>query len=122
MTNKVILIGRIIEDAKVATTNNGITRCGFGIAVNERLKDKERKTNFFNVVAWRGLAESYGKYLKKGKMICVVGSLDNRKYTDSNGVERQISEIIAQEFEFLDSNTNTQETPTEQPVDETLPF
>ena len=124
--NSVVLIGNVTKDVEVITTSNGITKCNFGIAVNERIKGGEVKTNFFNIVTWRGLAENCGKYLKKGKKICVSGSLDNRKFTGKDGIERTITEIIADSIEFLSTDENKSKTssnPILGPIsDDNLPF
>ena len=59
------------------------------------------QTDFFNITVWRGRAENCGKYLKKGNKVAVVGSLQNRSYEDKDGNKRQVTDIIANEVEFL---------------------
>lgn len=113
--NKVILIGNLTRDAELAETNGGIKVCQFTLAVQRPFTDTngERATDFFNVKVWRGLAESCAKYLSKGKKAMVEGSLQNRKYTDSKGIEKQITEIMATNVEFLSAKTG-QDGETEQ--------
>ena len=64
---------------------------------------------FFKITVWRGRAESCGKYLKKGSKVAVVGSLYNRSYEDKDGVKRYVTDVVADEVEFLSSER--QEAP-----------
>lgn len=101
--NKVILIGNLTKDPELSETSSGVSYCKFSIAVNRPFanSDGERETDFFNITTWRGQAETCAKYLTKGKKVCVVGSLQNREYTDKNGVKRTATDVIASEIEFL---------------------
>ena len=78
--NKVFLIGNLTRDPEISETNSGVSVCHFGIAVNRNYSsgDGERQTDFFNVTAWRGLAENVGKYCKKGNKVAVTGSIQIR--------------------------------------------
>ena len=99
--NKVFLIGRTTRDTELTETSSGIKICRFGIAVNRSYTiDGERKTDFFNCVAWRGLAESVARYVHKGDRVAVTGSIESRTYEDSDG-KKAVIEIIAQDVEFL---------------------
>lgn len=128
--NKVIEIGRITKDIELTTTNNGLSVTKFSLAVNRRFKSENEETNadFFNCVAWRGLAENIAKFCHKGSKVCVIGELQTRNYEDKDGVKRYVTEIIVNECEFLDSKKNDEETETApkeaKTVDEddTLPF
>ena len=75
--NKVFLIGNLTRDPELSTTNSGISVCRISIAVSRRFAnaDGSRETDFFNVVAWRAIAENCAKYLKKGSKIAVMGKL-----------------------------------------------
>ena len=77
--------------------------CRFSIAVNRNYAgaDGERKTDFFNCVAWRGLGETVARFTKKGTKVCVSGSIELRNYEDSQGVKRTGVDIVAQDVEFL---------------------
>ena len=102
--NKVILIGNLTRDPELSETNSGVPLCRFSIAVNRNYgssADGERKTDFFNVVAWRGLAETVARYAKKGNKVGVVGSIELRNYEDAQGVKRTGVDIVAQDVEFL---------------------
>lgn len=95
-------IGNLVRDPEVRSTNAGIKVCNFTIAINRRVKNNgEQQTDFFNIVAWRQLAELCEKYLSKGKKVAVVGSIQTRNYEDKNGVKRTSWDILADEVEFL---------------------
>lgn len=106
--NKVYLIGNLTRDPEVSETGSGLTLCRFSIAVNRNYSgsDGERQTDFFNITVWRALAENCGKYLKKGSKVAVVGSLQNRSYEDKDGIKRNVTDIVANEVEFLSSKNS----------------
>lgn len=102
--NKVILIGNLTRDPEMRQTANGTNVCTLSIAVNRRFKDKstgEAVTDFFNVIVWRQLAELCGRYLAKGRKVCVTGELQNRSYDAKDGSKRYVTEIVADDVEFL---------------------
>ena len=101
--NKVFLIGNLTRDPELTETTSGIALCRFSIAVNRNYSgsDGERKTDFFNIVAWRGLGENVARYAKKGNKVAVSGSIELRNYEDSQGVKRTGVDIVAQDVEFL---------------------
>ncbi len=100
--NKVILMGNLTQDPEFKTTPTGVAVTTFSIAVSRRFAKQgdEVTADFFNIVAWRGLAEFVSKYFTKGKSIVVVGSIQNRSYTTQDGQKRYITEIIADECTF----------------------
>lgn len=102
MYNKVIMMGRIAHDLELKTTPNGVSVCSFRLAVDRRFQSKgeEKKTDFFNVVAWRQQAEFVTKYFSKGKMILVEGEMTTRQYTDKNGNNATWYEINAEHIGF----------------------
>ena len=101
--NKVILVGNLTRDPELSETPSGIAVCRFSIAVSRDYanSDGSRDTDFFNVTVWRGRAENCGKYLKKGNKVAVVGSLQNRSYEDKVGIKRNVTDVVANEVEFL---------------------
>lgn len=109
--NKVILIGNLTKDPELTTTNNGISLCRFGLAVQRRFSsnDGERDVDFFNIVVWRGAAENCYKYLKKGSKVGISGSIQTRSYEGNDGVKRYATDIVAEEVEFLTSKNATSE-------------
>lgn len=106
--NKVFLIGNLTRDPELSETTSGVALCRFSIAVNRNYggADGERKTDFFNVVAWRGLGETVSRYAKKGNKVAVSGSIELRNYEDSQGVKRTGVDIVAQDVEFLTPRGN----------------
>lgn len=85
--NKVIMMGRIVNDLELKTTPSGVPAVNFRIAVDRRFQKKgeERKSDFFNVVAWRQTAEFITKWFAKGRMLLIEGEMQTRQYTDKNG-------------------------------------
>jgi len=101
--NKVILVGNLTRDPELSETPSGVAVCRFAIAVSRDYAnaDGTREADFFNVTVWRGRAENCGKYLKKGSKVAVVGSLQTRSYEDKDGIKRNVTDIVANEVEFL---------------------
>lgn len=112
--NKVILGGRLTADPELKQTNSGIAVVSFSIAVNRRFQSRSNESgapsqsvaDFFNVTAWRGQAEFVSRYFKKGSAICVVGSIQNRSWTDQQGQKRYATDIIADEVMFVDGKND----------------
>ena len=106
--NKCIFIGNLSKDIELTTTPNGASVARFTIAVSRRFAnaDGEREADFINCVAWRNQAENLAKYCKKGDKISVVGALQNRSYEAQDGTKRHITEIIADEVEFISTKKN----------------
>lgn len=127
--NKVFLIGNLTRDPELTETTNGVKICRFAIAVNRNYSNAngERKTDFFNCTAWRGLGENIARYVHKGDKVSVCGSIELRNYEDSEGVKRTGVDIAARDVEFLTSkaaSANEGKTPALQPLDEDgdIPF
>ena len=101
--NKVYLIGNLTRDPELSETSSGVAFCRFAIAVNRAFagNDGTREADFFNITVWRNQAENCGKYLKKGSKCAVSGMLQNRSYDANDGTKRTVTEIIADEVEFL---------------------
>ena len=110
--NKVILLGRLTRDPEeryTQTTNTLVA--SFTLAVNRRFvrQGEERQTDFINIVAWNKTGEFVSKYFKKGQQVAVVGRLQTRSYQDNNQT-RYVTEVIAEEVYFADSNKNENDT------------
>ena len=127
--NKCILIGNLTKDTELTTTTNGVSVCKFTIAVSRKFAnaDGERETDFLNIIAWRTLGENCNKFLKKGSKVAVVGNIQSRSYDATDGTKRYITEIVAEEVEFLSSSQKKEEdkddTPKYAPIDDDgLPF
>ena len=133
--NKCILIGNLTRDPELTTTSNGVAVCRFSIAVSRRFAnaDGERETDFLNIVVWRNIGENCHKLLKKGSKVAIVGNIQSRSYDATDGTKRYVTEVVAEEVEFLSTkNQDEQSVKTEsksedvaklQPIDDDgLPF
>jgi single-strand DNA-binding protein len=97
--NKAIIIGNLTKDPELRTTPQGVSVCTFRVAVSRPFKRDE--TDYLSIVTWRGLAENCAKFLAKGRKVGVVGYIQTREYDDNNGQRRYITEIVADDVEFL---------------------
>lgn len=112
--NKVFLIGNLTRDPEMRSTQAGISVCNFSIAVNRRFRNTQtgqQETDFFNIVAWRQLAELCSRYLAKGRKVAVSGSIQTRTYEAQDGTKRTAFDIVADEVEFLTSPQSTSGAP-----------
>lgn len=105
--NKAVLMGRITHEPELKVTQSGINVCSFSIAVDRRFQTKgeEKKTDFFNIVAWRQQAEFVTKWFHKGNMVLVEGELQTRSYTDKNGQNVRVVELVADQICFTGEKT-----------------
>lgn len=104
--NKVILIGRLTKDVELRyTQTNNTAVASFSLAVNRKFvkPGEERQTDFFNIVAWNKLAENISKYLFKGNQVAISGRLETRSWDDPNGQKHYVTEVIAEEIDFIGS-------------------
>lgn len=136
--NKVILAGRLTKDIEVKYTQTGKAVARFILAVNRRVsKDKEKQqADFISIIVWNKLAEVCSKYLTKGSQILVEGHLQTRDYMAQDGSKRYVTEVIAQELEFMGSkviagneqlqnqeqNISQEEITQDTATDEEIPF
>ena len=113
-----MLIGNLTRDPELVTTNNGISLCKFGLAVQRRFSsnDGERDVDFFNIVVWRGPAENCYKYLKKGSKVGILGSIQTRNYESNDGTKKFAFDIVAEEVEFLSTKNADEMMPSSAPV------
>src|SRR5258708_3237588 len=107
MLNKIMLIGNVGKDPELQITSDGTSVTRFSLAVNRSYKsssgERVKETEWFNIVAWRQLAEICEKYLHKGSKVYIEGRLTQRKYTDKEGTSRTAIEVTANEMVMLDS-------------------
>ena len=126
--NRVILIGHLCADPELRHTQNGTAVCAFRLAVQRRRANAQgvREADFFNIVAWRGAGEVISKYMRKGGRLGVVGALQTRSYTDSQGEVRYVTEVIAEDVELLgnkqDGGMALRQEDFVQVNDDELPF
>ena len=111
--NKVMIGGRLTEDPELRATATGISSTSFSVAVTRRFasgengESGEKATDFLSCVAWRTKAEGICKYFHKGSSIFISGALQVRKYTDKNGNNRTATEILVDDFYFVDSKKDS---------------
>ena len=103
--NKAILIGNLANDPESRTTSSGIAQCTFRLAVQRRFANQQgvREADFLTIVCWRQTAELCARYLSKGRKVAVEGSIQTRSYDAQDGTKRYVTEIIADNVEFLSS-------------------
>ena len=103
--NRVIFVGNLASDVETRTTNSGNTCALFRLAV-QRIrsnKDGQREADFFPVVAWGKTAELCVRFLSKGRKVAIDGRLETRSYDAQDGSKRHVTEVIAEQVEFLPS-------------------
>lgn len=115
--NKLTIIGNLTRDPELRTTQSGISVCSFTVAVNRRRtqQNQQPEADFFRVSAWRQLGENCGKWLIKGKKVCVVGPVSVSTYQGNDGVTRAQMEITAEDVEFLSPAGQVEEAPQAAP-------
>lgn len=114
---KVTLIGNIARDIEVHTTQNGVKKVNFSVAVNRRFTNANgtREADFIPVVAWRQTADFAEKWLSKGKKIAAVGELRTRTYEAQDGSKRFIMEVEVEEIELMPSAKADAQKPAGKP-------
>ena len=136
--NKVILVGRLVRDPEVRYTQTGKPVASFTLAVNRRFarSENQQQADFIPIIVWNKLAEVCSKYLTKGSQILVEGHLQTRDYMAQDGSKRYVTEVIAQELEFMGSkviagneqlqnqeqNISQEEITQDTATDEEIPF
>lgn len=127
--NKVILIGRLTKDPQTRSTQSGIQVTTFTLAVDRRhvKKDSGQPTaDFIPIVTWRKLAEICANNLMKGRCVGVYGQMQVRTYDAKDGSKRYITEVLADEVEFLDKKAGGSQQAAQDGMqdvdDEVIPF
>lgn len=124
--NKVFLIGRLTRDPELRYTSSNIAVATFSIAVNRPFSNQagEREADFINIVVWRKQAENIKNYLSQGSQIAVDGRIQTRSYDGEDGKKRYVTEVVADNVQFLDSrnrnegnNTNNNGSMNPTPYD-----
>lgn len=113
MLNVVAIMGRMVKDPELKTTNSGKSVCSFRLANDSGYKnaDGSSQTNWLDVVAWGKTAEFICKYFPKGSLIAIDGRLQTRQYQDKNGQNRTAVEIVANNANFCGSKESTSPSP-----------
>jgi len=105
LANRVTLIGNLGQDPETKTTESGKKLVHFTLATKDGFKNAEgqrvNETTWHNIIAWNGLADVAGKFLKKGNEVAVEGRIVYRSYEDKKGVTKYITEIVLNDLELL---------------------
>jgi single-strand DNA-binding protein len=118
LRNRVTLIGNLGQDPEIKTTETGKKFTHFTLATSDGYKNadgqKVSETTWHNIVAWNGLAETAGKYLKKGREVAVEGRIVYRTYEDKKGVTKYITEIVLSDLLLLRNGKGQAKDENEQ--------
>lgn len=114
--NRIIIQGRLTKDPEIKYTPQGIQLANLNVAVNRNFsKDKQKKdVDFFNITAWKGLAEKCGLWSAKGSEVLVEGEMQNQKY-EKDGKKHDLWKINANNIQFFGGNKNNQQTEQAEP-------
>ena len=112
MINRVVLMGRLVADPELKTTNTGISVTSFRIAVDRNYvkAGEQRQADFFDIVAWRSSAEFVCRNFSKGSLIAVDGQLQSRNYQTKDGQNRTAIEVVADNVSFTGERRDTSGT------------
>ncbi|NLO32270.1 MAG: single-stranded DNA-binding protein [Candidatus Hydrogenedentes bacterium] len=111
--NKVILVGNVGRDPEMKYFDNDVAKANFSLATSERGYTTSsgtqvpERTEWHNIVCWRGLAQIAERFVKKGTLLYVEGKIRSRSYDDQNGIKRYITEIVADNLELLSRKQTT---------------
>jgi single-strand DNA-binding protein len=116
MLNRVILIGRLTKDPELRYTPAGVAVTQFTLAIDRPFQGqgKEKEADFINIVTWRQLAETCANYLRKGRLTAVEGRLQVRNYENNEGRKVYVTEVIADNVRFLESNKSESSSNSNQ--------
>ena len=101
--NRAFLVGNLTRDPELRKTQNDVSVCTFTIACNRRFTNAsgQREADFIPIVVWRAQADNCYRFLKKGRRGGVVGTIQTRTYDAQDGSKRYVTEVVADEVEFL---------------------
>ena len=110
--NKVFLIGRLTKDPELRYTGSNTAVASFTVAVNRNFSNQngEREADFIPVVVWRKQAENVKNYLSQGSQVAIDGRIQTRSYDDQNGQKRYVTEVVADNVEFMGSKASSEES------------
>lgn len=111
MINNVVLVGRSVREPELRYTPQNTAVATFTLAVNRRFKNAqgEREADFINCVIWRQPAENLANWAKKGTLVGITGSIQVRNYENKEGQRVYVTEVLADNFQMLESNSNKTE-------------
>lgn len=124
MLNRVVLVGRLVRDVELRYTSNGTAVGSFSLAVNRPYTDQsgQRQTDFINCVVWRKPAETLSKYTGKGSLLAVEGRIQTRNYENNSGQRVYVTEIVVDNYSFLESKAESETRRSQAPANENKAF
>lgn len=113
--NKAFLIGRLTRDPELRYTQSGTAVSNFSVAIDRMFTNQqgEREADFIPIVVWGKLAENCSKYISKGRLVGIAGRIQTRSYEAQDGTKRYVTEVVADEVQFLDRANSGQASPNQ---------
>lgn len=117
MINKVILVGRVGVDPEFKALPDGGKVARLKLATSEKVYNRESNTSteyteWHTITMWSNLADIVDKWVKKGDLLYIEGTIRTREYTDREGVKRYTTEVVARELKMLGGNKQQNQAPT----------
>lgn len=124
MINNVVLVGRMTRDAELRYTPSNVAVATFTLAVNRNFKnqDGEREADFINCVIWRQAAENLANWAKKGALVGITGRIQTRNYENEQGQRVYVTEVVAENFQLLESRNQREQQGQQSPFGNTNPM
>lgn len=110
MLNSVTIHGRLTKDTELKQTQGGAVVLAFSVA-NDSFVKGQKKTDFFDVIAWNQNAKFINSHFAKGDGIIICGRLQTREYTDNAGNQKKAVEIVVDRVEFAGGNKSANPKP-----------
>lgn len=109
MINRAVLTGRLTRDPEVRYTQSGTAVASFILAVDRQFTNQQgqREADFINCVIWRKAAETFANFTHKGSLVGVEGRIQTRNYENQQGARVYVTELVVENFSFLESNPNS---------------
>ena len=123
MINNTVLVGRLTKDVELRYTPSNVAVATFTLAVNRTFKNEngEREADFINCVMWRQQAENLDNWAKKGALIGITGRIQTRSYDNQQGQRVYVTEVVAEQFQLLESKGQGNQTQQRQQAQQQTP-
>jgi single-strand DNA-binding protein len=124
MMNSICLVGRLTKDVDLRYTPSNVAVATFSLAVNRTFKNEngEREADFINCVMWRQQAENLANWAKKGALIGITGRIQTRSYDNQQGQRVYVTEVVAEQFQLLESKGQGNQGQQKQAQQQTPDF
>ena len=120
--NRIILVGRLSADPEVRFTVEGIQIAKFQLDVERFVKEgSPKQMDHIDIVAWRGLADVCGKYLKRGKLVLIEGRIQVRSFEGDTGTRKWATEVVARTMKMLGDTQKSEAVPATEDIDDDIP-